>query len=298
MNNLLIYCLLLVLLVISNLSFSSNEHDHHEDHAESIRLTDALIQKSGITLAVAGPGIIQVQRKVYGRLMINPEYQAHIKARFPGKVESVYVTKGTTVKQGDLLAKIESDESLRNYSVTAPLSGIVIERNINPGEQTDNNILFVIANPTQLVAELSLFSQDLKGVTLGQAVTIKTGTQTYQGSINSLTPGNGTSITARVMLQNQIENSIPNQTIEALITVEKKQVEIKIDNKALQEMNGKSFVFVQEGNNFEARLIEPGLTYGQFTEIKQGVKAGDTYVIDNSYLLKADLEKSGAAHEH
>lgn len=300
MKNLSIYCLLLVLLSISNLSFSSDEHEHHEDHdhPEAVRLTDELIQTSGIGLAVAEPGTIQVQRKVYGRLIINPEYQVNITARFPGKVESVYVTQGAAVKPGDLLAKIESDESLRSYSVTAPLSGVVIERSINPGEQTDTGILFVIADPTQLVAELNLFSQDMEGVTPGQPVLIKTESKNYQGSIQSLTPGHGASVTARVILTNQIATPIPNQTIEALIAIEQLPVAIKIDTKALQEMDGQWVVFVQEGEQFEARTVEAGITDGEFTEIKQGLQAGETYVLNNSYLLKADLEKSGAAHEH
>ena len=36
----------------------------------------------------------------------------------------------------------------------------------------------------------------------------------------------------------------------------------------------------------------------EVTEVLEGLNPGDRYVVENSYLLKADLEKSGASHDH
>ena len=37
---------------------------------------------------------------------------------------------------------------------------------------------------------------------------------------------------------------------------------------------------------------------GNLTEVLGGLQAGDRYVVENSYLIKADIEKSGASHDH
>jgi acetyl/propionyl-CoA carboxylase alpha subunit len=41
-----------------------------------------------------------------------------------------------------------------------------------------------------------------------------------------------------------------------------------------------------------------GRSDGRFTEVLAGLQAGDRYVVENSYLIKADIEKSGASHDH
>ena len=46
------------------------------------------------------------------------------------------------------------------------------------------------------------------------------------------------------------------------------------------------------------RSLELGRSDGVYSEVLSGLKAGDSYVVDNSYLIKADIEKAGASHDH
>jgi cobalt-zinc-cadmium efflux system membrane fusion protein len=71
-----------------------------------------------------------------------------------------------------------------------------------------------------------------------------------------------------------------------------------VDNRALQSFRDWQVVFIQIGETYEIRPLELGRTDGQFTEVLSGLNAGDSYVVENSFLLKADLEKSGASHDH
>ena len=57
-------------------------------------------------------------------------------------------------------------------------------------------------------------------------------------------------------------------------------------------------VFVKNGSEYTAHAIEVGRSDGQLTEVLSGLEIGDEYVTQNSYLLKADLEKAGASHDH
>ena len=79
--------------------------------------------------------------------------------------------------------------------------------------------------------------------------------------------------------------------------VERIEVPLVIENRALQLLDESQVVFVQEGNSFEPRPVELGRTDGQFTEILSGLKPGERYVVENSYLIKADIEKSSVSDD-
>ena len=54
----------------------------------------------------------------------------------------------------------------------------------------------------------------------------------------------------------------------------------------------------QVDDTYEIRPLELGRSDGNLTEVLGGLQAGDRYVVENSYLIKADIEKSGASHDH
>lgn len=269
-----------------------------------VQLDVNTLKSSGLTVSVAKPGLIQQQSKVYGRVQINPESVSQVSARFPGIVRSVNARVGSVVKAGEVLAQVEANESLRNYSVTAPINGVVITRHANAGEATGDNPLFTVADTGQLIAELTLFPQDAAAAQVGQTVVVRNGKQKAKGQIESLTPvaGGISAVTARVVFDSEnrevMKTWTPGEAVEGLITVSTRDVSLRVNNLALQEYSEEQVVFIKVGNTFETRALELGESDEQFTEVKAGLQPGDTYVVGNSYLLKADLEKSGAAHEH
>src|SRR3546814_13921308 len=74
---------------------------------------------------------------------------SEIRGQFPGRGVSVTKAVGDTVRRGELLARIESSESLQVYPVHATVGGVVAERNANPGDVTDGRALYVITDPAQ-----------------------------------------------------------------------------------------------------------------------------------------------------
>lgn len=279
-------------------------HWHFPSYEGRVQLDKEILKSSGLTTSVAKPGLIQQQSKVYGRVQINPESVSQVSARFPGVVRAVNVRIGSRVKAGDVLAQVEANESLRNYSITAPISGIVIARNANTGEATGETPLFILADTSQLIAELTLFPQDAAKVQAGQTVIIRSRKHEAKGQIESLVPSAGgtSAMTARVVFDSEnleiMKTWTPGEAVEGLITVSTSNVALRVNNLALQEFRERQVVFIQVGNTFEIRPLELGESDEQFTEVKAGLQPGDTYVVGNSYLLKADLEKSGAAHDH
>ena len=45
-------------------------------------------------------------------------------------------------------------------------------------------------------------------------------------------------------------------------------------------------------------MLELGEADADWIEVTGGLKPGAEYVLENSYLIKADIEKSGASHDH
>ncbi|HZX81224.1 MAG TPA: efflux transporter periplasmic adaptor subunit, partial [Lysobacter sp.] len=67
---------------------------------------------------------------------------------------------------------------------------------------------------------------------------------------------------------------------------------------ALQTFRDGDAVFIRVRDTYEVRPVELGKRDATQVEVLAGLRAGDAVVVRQSYLVKADIEKSGAAHEH
>src|SRR5690606_17073313 len=95
---------------------------------------DAKVAAAGIELVKAGPGVLHDSIVLNGIVQPNQETLVQVTPRFPGIVREVNKRIGDQVKKGDLLAKIESNQSLTIYQLTAPLGGTIIDRQLALGE--------------------------------------------------------------------------------------------------------------------------------------------------------------------
>jgi len=75
-------------------------------------------------------------------------------------------------------------------------------------------------------------------------------------------------------------------------------VPVAVSNEAIQSVRDWTVVFGRYGDQFEARPVELGRSDGTFTEVISGLSAGEQYAATNSFLIKADIGKSGASHDH
>ncbi|NDC39051.1 MAG: efflux transporter periplasmic adaptor subunit, partial [Proteobacteria bacterium] len=57
-------------------------------------------------------------------------------------------------------------------------------------------------------------------------------------------------------------------------------------------------VFLTDGHTFQAMPVQLGRRDSQHVEILSGISAGDRYVARNSFIIKSDIEKAGASHDH
>ena len=265
-----------------------------------VKLNADLAKASGVTTAIANAGTLQQTLKLYGQVLADPVRVSHIQARYPGVIRNVKVTIGSKVNAGDVLASVESNDSLRQYNIVAPISGVIIERHANVDEFTADKTLFILVDYSQLEVDIQAFPSQISNLKAGQSVTLHTGELTVTSHIEYLTPHNegAATLVAHAAINNSDGRWTPNQIVEADIAVNEIPVALMLDKRALQNFRDWQVVFIKVGDNYEIRPLELGQSDGQFIEVLNGLKPGDAYVVENAYLLKADLEKSGASHDH
>ena len=275
-------------------------HWQWESHEGRTRIAADMAQKADIKTAEAGPGSIERTLTTYGRLTTAPEQIARVRARFPGVATSVKVRQGDRVAKGDLLARVESNESLKTYDLRSPIGGVVIERQVGIGEIVGEQPLFTIADLTTLWVELQVFPGQRAEIAVRQKVSLKAEGVGQQSTLSYLLPSadNAPYTLALAEVDNPEGTLSPGLLVAGEIAVETLEVPLAVDNRALQSFRDWTVVFIQVDDTYEIRPLELGRSDGKLTEVLGGLQAGDHYVVENSYLIKADIEKSGASHDH
>jgi cobalt-zinc-cadmium efflux system membrane fusion protein len=256
----------------------------------------------GLETEVAGPAVIEDRVAVFGRIVTDPARVREINARFDGAIRSVDVQLGERVEAGRRLATIESNESLQSYSITAPIGGIVTERSANGGEQTAGRELFTITDTSVVWAELAVFPAERARIRPGQSVTVEptSGGPTVAGAIAQISPtaAANQAVSARVVIDNADGEFPPGTHVTASILVAEHEVPLAVRRTGLQPFRDFTVVYAQIGDEYEVRMLELGRQDHEWIEVLGGLRPGTRYVTENSFVLKADIEKSGAVHDH
>jgi cobalt-zinc-cadmium efflux system membrane fusion protein len=222
---------------------------------------------------------------------------ARIVARFPGPVRTVRVAVGDNVIAGQTLATIESNVSLSDYAVTAPLAGTVLSRTVAVGDLAGETPLFEIADLSKLWVDIHLFGADAEHIHAGLPIEV---TRLSDGvrattTLDRVLPGMATasqSTIARAVVANTDGNWRPGASVRVRVSVSEDAVARVVPLEAIQSLRGQETVFVREGETYEARSVKLGRRDGRHAEVLDGVALGDDIVVEQSYLIKADLEKS------
>lgn len=194
--------------------------------------------------------------------------------------------------EGDIKALATKPDFAAVFSLTSPISGIVVERNATVGATvgSDANV-FKIVDISSVWIDANVFEKDIARVKLGQPVNV------------SVTAFPGTVFTGRVILVStvmdpetrslKVRTEVPNRdarlkpdmfaNVEIITDVNR--TSISIPQAALLNDGGQSVVFVAAGSGFEKRAVTTGIQSDDRMEITAGLKAGDKVVTKGNYLL-------------
>ncbi|MBA3603500.1 MAG: efflux RND transporter periplasmic adaptor subunit [Parachlamydiaceae bacterium] len=276
----------------------------YESYEGRVELSSESIEANKINIEEAGPVNLEIKLDVMGKIMPNEELTVYISPRFPGIVKAVNKKLGDYVHKGEILAVIESNESLQNYEIKSEISGMIIKKNINLGMYlSGQENIFVVSDLSSVWADFNIYRNDLSRVHVGDLILVTSldGSLNHQSTISYISPL-GQESTQSVVARSIIENSKgiwkPGLFLSGEITIENLPLDVAVKDGALQTFRDWDVVFLSVDNRFEVVPVELGSRNKEWVEIKSGLTPGDRYVSENSYILKADLEKSGAKHEH
>jgi len=194
----------------------------------------------------------------------------------------------------DSLAK--KTDLAATFSLNSPIDGIVVERNATVGASvgTDANV-FKIIDLSQVWIDANVFEKDLQRVKTGQEVklTVPAFPQTtFTGRVifvDSVVDPDTRTVKVRTEVANPDGRLKPDMFANVQIVTDVNRAAISIPQSAVLNDEGKSIVFVAEGDGYKKRQVQPGIQNNDRVEIVDGLSAGDKVVVKGNYLL---LEQS------
>lgn len=283
---------------------SGKGHGAHEEQADGIALSDAKIAAAGIELAKATSGVLRDSLLLNGIVQPNQESLVQVTPRFPGIVRDVRKRIGDVVQKGDVLAVVESNQSLTPYELKAALAGTVIDRQTTLGEfVSEQKSAFLIADLSTVWVDFSVYRRDLKRVSIGDQVFIDPadGGPPIEAKVSYLSPVGSSdtqSAIARAVVANSAQRLRPGLFITGRLTLSAKKVNVAVKPSALQTLENRTVVFVRNGEKFDVRDVEIGDRDKELVEIAFGVVEGEIYAAQNSFIIKAEMAKGTVEHAH
>jgi cobalt-zinc-cadmium efflux system membrane fusion protein len=281
----------------------SSEKESGHGHDEGVKLSDAQVAAAGIELLTAAPRELRDTLRLNGTIQPNQEALVKVTPRFPGVIRSMRKRLGDKVKKDEVLATVESNQSLTVYELKAPISGTVIDRDGTLGEfASEARPIFTIADLSTMWIDLAVYRRDFERVRIGNAVAIdvEDGGSPIAAKIDYLSPI-GASDTQSSIARATVPNEgrlRPGLFVVGRVLLSARPADVAISASAIQTVEGKTVVFVREQGSFVAREVELGGRDAEWVEVTFGLTTGDVYAGKNSFVVKAEIGKAGAAHEH
>jgi len=277
-------------------------HWQYESLEGRTTITPEMAVLFGIETEIAATETIAETLDVVGKVTPNEEFSRAIYARYDGQIRSVNVRVGDRVSEGQALITLESNQSLQEYTINSTISGIVSQRSANPGEQSSNRVLLTIMDTSRVWAELAIHPSVRSRGTEGQEVSISSPLtdNTALGVVDSfklVLDANQAAI-ARVQVDNSNGDFPPGTFIEGQIKLGETEVPLAVKRVGLQPFRDFTVVYAKVDNTYEVRMLDLGRQDDTWVEVLGGLDPGTEYVTEGSYVLKADVEKSGASHDH
>jgi len=353
-----------------------DEGGEHDGEEGTLLLNEARLKAAGIGIEKVAAALIENTTPLPGEVRFNQDKLAEITPRIGGVIVSIQKNLGDPVRQGEVLATMESqtlaewrsaylagekrlelaranherekrlwqdrisaeqdylnaskekaeaeialqgsrdrllsigaalprqNRDLARYELRAPLAGTIVAKHATQGEAVkDDATLFQIANLDELWAEAAVYPKLINQVQQGQRVTVVAQQQglSTEGRIThigALIGEKTRTATARVSLDNKARQWRPGMYVNIAVADGAAQVPVAVKPGALQTLDGKTVVFVRQGDTFEARQVVTGRQSPAWVEISRGLKAGEAYAATNSYVVKAEIGKATASHDH
>jgi cobalt-zinc-cadmium efflux system membrane fusion protein len=283
----------------------AGEDDPHGHDEDMVVLSAEVMAEFDIRLAQAEPGTLHEEVILPGEIKFNRERVAYVTPRYNGTVLEIKARLAEAVKKGQVLAILESTDTLRPFEVKAPFDGVITAYDITLGETVEAGTpLFTVADLSTVWADLRIYQRDLGKIACGQPVVITGGHEggEFRGQVAYIAPvidEHTRTGLARVVVVNDGSLWKPGQFIKGRVTIEEHEEAVVVPRTAVLEHEGRTVVFVQTEEGLEPRPVALGHSDAESFAVESGLEPGETYVVRNPISLKAELGKGAfGGHQH
>lgn len=276
----------------------------YQSYEGRVQISEQAAASVDLQYETAGPRMMRTTVGMNGKIIPNEDRMVHVLPRFPGIAKQIRKKLGDTVEKDEVLAVVESNESLQPYEIKSQIAGRVTERDIALGEfVTTEKPIYVVADLSNVWVDLNVPRADFEQLHEGQKALLERGDGDVKGeaTITYISPfgsENTQTMLARAELPNPEMQWRPGIFVKAAVVVKEEEVPVAVKASAIQQFRDWDVVFMKDGATYEIAILELGRRDGEWVEVVSGLKPGTTYVTENSFVVKADVMKSGASHDH
>ncbi len=194
----------------------------------------------------------------------------------------------------------------RLMTLRSPVAGEVTSVTVTPGEYVPpERELFQVADPRTVWAELMIPARDIQRVRVGQTMmlSVQGSDHPHTGRIRFLSPAVDPATGAAkaiATIDNRDGDLRVGQNVSARVTTpgsDGQRVPV-VPRSAIQEVQGRSVVFVRTPRGFVVRPVTVGTGSDAAVPIISGLRVGERVATVNAFVLKAELGKAEAEHDH
>lgn len=279
-------------------------HASYETFEARVVIAPEVAAAGGVTSMVAGPRELERSLHLTGRIGIPSDRLADLHPRFAGLVREAVGGIGDKVERGAVLATLESNATLARYTVASPLSGVILDRRVVVGATVaESDVLYTVADLSRVWADFDVYGSDTSVVHVGEDLVVRDDAHAVEAAakvsyVSPLRDVHTQTTLARAVLDNADGRWSPGAFVSATIALEEKPAAVAVPPSALQTWRGNEAVFILADGIWEARPVLVGRRGDEWIELLSGVDAGTTVATGNTFLLRAEIEKAGASHDH
>lgn len=214
-----------------------------------------------------------------------------------GKLTDIRVSSGDRVKKGDLLAYVDPSRPGMNFTnspVYSPISGTITAFSGNEGSTVAaQSPIATIGDLTNLQARTYISERKISMIALGMPAELTFEAypgEVFQARITEISPvvdPSSRSMEIKLSINGRNSQIKSGMFAKIKITTYIKDKVVKIPTDCISERFGDQFVYVvNENSKAEKRVIVPGISVGDVTEILSGISSDENVVIQGQSLLE------------
>jgi cobalt-zinc-cadmium efflux system membrane fusion protein len=211
-------------------------------------------------------------------------------------------TMGLAEAEIEALPAVTDEKTFRLYDIRSPISGRVTARNLMRGQfvGTEKEV-FTIADLGTVWVDMAIAPGDLGFAKEGQKVLVQSGARRASGKVVALSPAidpDTRSAKAIAEIDNRSGEWKLGDFVSAQLIAGQQAVSLLVPREAIQTVKGAKVVFVSRGGGFKMRPVTTGREVSTNVEIISGLEFAETIATKGTFVLKAELGKAEAEHEH